>query len=288
MFESEVTAFCAMQASGRTRTEYRKDLDRWFAAGLPLSVDGVTAYKRMLESKYAEASAGRFWSTARSFHRWLVNRGLLEASPFEVVKAPKRRNGSWVETPADNIVDALVAHCRTPRERAVIMLLLSGLRSSEVTDLKASSVHFNPEYGYYLHVVGKGNKQRIVPIGDEVIDAINAVPEADTVWLVHTDGKKLTYDTVNNIVDSVARRARVKVTPHQLRHHYATRLVRAGVNVIALSKLLGHANVSTTERYVAMDLSDLVEASRLDPRRTGGLRLVEQEDSGPIPLRAVV
>jgi site-specific recombinase XerD len=89
------------------------------------------------------------------------------------------------------------------------------------------------------------------------------------------DGSQLTYDTVNNLVDRASVRAGVKIYPHKLRHHYGTRMVRAGVNVIVLSKLLGHANISTTERYVSLDLSDLVEASRLDPRTTnGGIHLV--------------
>lgn len=289
MFENEVNAYCEMQTSPRTRAEYRKDLERWFRAGLPLTVEGVTQYKRHLESSYKEASAGRFWSTVRSFHRWLVQRGLLEHSPFEVVKAPVRRHSVGVESPSANVVDALVASCETWRDRAVIALLLNGLRASEVTDLRVDAVHYDPAFGYYMRVLGKGNKERFVPMTDETQQAINDVPEKDDcVWLVpNFDGSKLTYDTVNNIVDSVAKRAGVKVHPHQLRHHYATRLVRAGVNVFALQKLLGHASVSTTQRYVSMDLSDIAEAARLDPRNNGGIRIVAQDLEDGTGPRAV-
>ncbi len=278
MFEDQVDAYCGMQASPRTRTEYRKDLTRWFESGYPLTVDGVTNYKLWLCENYKEASAGRFWSTARTFHRWLVDRGVLEHSPFEVVKAPKRRRQPVIDSPSDNDVAALVRSCESPRDRAVVELLLSGLRASEVTDLKADSIKFTDGYGFYLIVLGKGNKERIVPISDNVVQAINELPNVGSDWLVHNNnGDKLTYDMVNNLVDKAAKLAGVKIYPHMLRHHYGTRMVRAGVNVIVLSKLLGHASVSTTERYVSMNLSDLVEASRLDPRSNGGIRLVSNE-----------
>lgn len=285
MFESEVTAFCDMQASPRTRTEYRKDLERWFRTALPLTVEGATAYKRMLEANFKEATAGRFWSTVRSFHRWLVHRGLLEHSPFDAVKAPRRRHQVGVESPSDNIVGALVASCETPRESAVIALLLNGLRASEVTDLTGDSIIFEPGVGHVLRVLGKGNKERFVPLNDESVDALTQYI-IESEWLVpNTDGSKLTYDTVNNIVDTVAKRAGVRVTPHQLRHHYATRLVRAGANVFALQRLLGHATVATTQRYVSMDLSDIAEAARLDPRNNGGIRIVPQDLEVPSGTR---
>jgi len=283
VFETEIEAFCLMQASPRTQTEYRKDLAKWIASGWPLTVDGASAYKKYLSDTYAEASAGRYWSTVRTFYRWLVRRGLLEHSPFEVVKAPVRRRSPVIAAPSDNDVDALVAFCESPRDRAVVHLLLSGLRASEVTDLRAGSIQFTPGYGHYLTVLGKGNKERVVPIADHVVEAINSLGNTGSDWLVHQpDGSKLTYDVVNGLIDTASRRAGVKIYPHQLRHHYGTRMVRAGVNVLVLSKLLGHANIATTERYVSMDLSDLVEASRLDPRaQQGGIRLVQGNLEGP-------
>ncbi len=287
IFQNEVNAYCDMQTSPRTKTEYRKDLTRWFDGGYPLTVDGVTEYKTYLTSNFKEATAGRFWSTARTFHRWLVHRGLLDNSPFDVVKAPARRVSPIIESPSDNNVDALVTFCTRPRDLAVVMLLLSGLRASEVTDLRADSIRFEPGYGHYLHVLGKGNKERIVPISDDVVQAINGLPNTGSDWLVHQDdGAKLTYDVVNGLVDTAARKAGVKIYPHMLRHHYGTRMVRAGANVIVLSKLLGHVTVATTQRYVSMDLSDLVEASRLDPRNTtGGIRIVPQGIEVPVGER---
>ena len=283
MFEAEVDAFCAMQTSPRTQAEYRKDLNRWFTSGFALSTGGVSMYKTLLMSKYSEASAARFWSTARVFHKWLVHRGLLEHSPFDAVKAPARRVNPVIDSPSDNDVDALVASCESPRDLAVVKLLLCGLRASEVTNLRAVSLKFTAGYGHYLVVVGKGNKERIVPVSDDVVDAVNdAAGNVGSDWLVHNpDGSQVTYYAVNNLVDRASERAGVKIYPHKLRHHYGTRMVRAGVNVIVLSKLLGHANIATTERYVSLDLSDLVEASRMDPRATsGGIRIVPSHLEG--------
>lgn len=289
MFQNEVEAFCGMQTSPRTQLAYRKDLARWFEAGFPLTVDGVIGYKQMLVQMYSEASVARFWSTARVFHKWLVLRGLLEHSPFDVIKPPARSSHNVIDSPSDNDVEALVASCVTPRDRAVVLLLLCGLRASEVANLKAVSLKFTTGYGHYLIVSGKGNKERVVPISDEVVNAINNLRNVGSVWLVHNpDGKQLTYDTINGLVDAASERAGVKIYPHKLRHHYGTRMVRAGVNVIVLSKLLGHASVSTTERYVSLDLSDLVEASRMDPMaQNGGIRVVTsnlEEGAGTRPV----
>lgn len=294
MFKSEADAFCRMQNSPRTQQEYRKDLERWFNAGFDLTVDGVSKYRDYLSTNYRSSSAGRFYSTAKTFYRWLVQRGMLDVSPFEAVKAPRRVRDEVVNVPSDTDVNALIGAAKTPREAAVISLLLNGLRASEVTTLSASSVKFAPQFGWYMVVLGKGNRERIVPMLDETVEAIRAfedwAPETDSPWLVHNaDGSQLTYDAVNGIVDMAARRAGVDIHPHLLRHHYGTRLVRAGANVFAVQKLLGHSNVQTTQRYVTMDFTDLVEASRKDPRNRKGLQVVSSnsqdsaatgEDSG--------
>jgi integrase/recombinase XerC len=278
LYSEEAEAFCRMQNSPRTQAEYMKDLNRWFASGYPLTVDGVAQYREYLSTTYKPASAARFFGTARTFYRWLVKRSIIADSPFDFVKGPKRTTDEVVNVPSDVDVDALLRAAKTSRERAVISLLLNGLRASEVTNLPADACKFTPEYGHYLVVRGKGDKERIVPLLSETVADLAAFDLDNGVasdWLVHNpDGSKLTYDMVNGIVDMAARKARVDIHPHMLRHHYGTRLVRAGANVFAVQKLLGHASVATTQRYVTMDLSDLVEATRKDPRELGGLRVV--------------
>jgi len=112
-------------------------------------------------------------------------------------------------------------------------------------------------------ITGKGDRERIVPVLDGYLDDLQA------------DDTPLSYNIVNNVLDDIARRAKVRTHPHALRHHYATRLVRAGANVFAVQKLLGHSSVATTQQYVKMDISDLFEASRLDPKNMDGIKLLD-------------
>jgi integrase/recombinase XerC len=190
------------------------------------------------------------------------------------------------DVPSDDDVDALLAAAKTEREAAVLSLLMNGLRASEVANLPEDSVKWTKEYGYYLIVTGKGNKTRIVPLLPDTIQRLQDFDRANgatSAWLVHnTDGGKLTYDMVNGIVDMAARKSKVDIHPHSLRHHYATRLIRAGANVFAVKDLLGHASVATTQQYVKMDITALVEATSLDPRNAGGIKLVPTRRIEPV------
>src|SRR6478609_8621834 len=247
-------AFIAQQTSPDTKVAYTKDIQRWESSGYPLTVEGVAAWRQELTTKHSNATAARYY--------------------------PAVRPSVVVDLPSDNVVDALVASLTTPRNRLIVALLLNGLRASEVVNLKADALRFENGYGHYLVFRGKGDKERVVPVLQEVLDAINE-QEGDSEWLVHDeDGSQLTYDAVNGVVDTAARKVGAKVHPHMLRHHYATRLTRAGANPFVLQKLMGHASIKTTQRYVNMDLSDLVEASRLDPRNMGGIRLVPHLQAG--------
>lgn len=285
-----------MQSSPRTQEAYRKDIQRWESSGYDLTVEGVAAWKADLVANYSNATASRYFSSVRTYHRWLVQTGTLQHSPFEAVKAPALRPSVVVNVPSDNDVEALRASLTTPRNRLIVELLLNGLRASEVVNLKADALHFEPGYGHFLVFRGKGDKERVVPVLDTVVEAINAT-DYTSEWLVaNEDGSQVTYDAVNGVVDTAAAKAGVdNLYPHKLRHHYGTRLVRAGANVFSVQKLLGHASVVTTQRYVNMDLSDLVEASRLDPRANGGIRVVPhlqagtqaREDAGHRPAAVV-
>lgn len=272
-------AFIQMQTSERTKEAYRKDIARWEAAGLPLTVEGVAKWKEMLVAQHSNATAARYWSTVRTYHRWLVMTGALQHSPFEMVKAPALRPSVVVNVPSDADVECLRASLTTPRNRLIVELLLSGLRASEVVNLRADALRFENGYGHYLVFRGKGDKERIVPVSSDVTAAIEAT-DYESEWMVaNDDGSQVTYDAVNGMVDKAAKRAGVRIYPHQLRHHYGTRLIRAGANVFSVQKLLGHASVTTTQRYTHMDLTDLVEAARLDPRSQGGIRLVPRSQA---------
>lgn len=269
LHENEAQSFIDSQNSLETARAYSNDLKLWFGQELPLTVEGVSQYKVWLSEKYKANGSARRYNTVRTFYRWLARRGVIEFSPFDFVKAPKRPR-TVPNVPSDEEVEKVVNSTKTEREAVVVSLLLNGLRASEVANLRADSLRYTREYGHFLVVLGKGEKERLVPLLDETVTAINTFNRAqktESEWLVYNyDGSKLSYDMVNGIVDMAARKAKVKIHPHSLRHHYATRLIRAGANVFAVQGLLGHDNVSTTQHYVQMDMTDLVKATSLDPR----------------------
>lgn len=132
--------------------------------------------------------------------------------------------------------------------------------------------------GTVLRVNGKGSKQRLVPATVEVEIAVNRARAWLMTWgtpeqrrserlVTGHDGSPLTVRQVEHAVYKSAEYAGVEdMHPHALRHHYATRLIRAGASPLHVSQLLGHASVATTQVYVTLDLADLAKAAQLDPR----------------------
>lgn len=274
-----VDGYVEMQSSAETRRAYRRDLHKWFnfIGQKELDVDRVTAFKRHLELTLSPNSAARTWSTVRGFYKYLgMLTGEMVPTPFEYVKAPKRPSGVTPKVPTDEDVDALVQTAADDPARAlVVALLLNGLRAGEVTALRVEDVEQHDGVGIVLRVNGKGGKQRLVPATVEAELAIGRYamsrqPGAQGMspWLVSQyDGSQLTVRQVEHAVYKAAEYAGVEgMHPHALRHHYATRLVKAGASPLHVQQLLGHASVSTTMVYVTLDLRDLAGAAAKDPR----------------------
>lgn len=272
----DIDQFVEQQTSANTRRAYRQDLTRWttFLGNQTPSVEKVIQFKASLEFNLAPASAARTFAAVRSYYRWLGG-----ANPFDRVKAPARISNRTPKTPTDEAVNALLDAVDTSdvfglRHKAIIALLANGLRAQEVADLKSDGLFFIPEYGaWVLRVLGKGRKERLVPATQEAVEAVQAYRAADPrrviTLLFDHDTSRLTYRQVEEAVYKWAKVAGIEgMHPHALRHHYATRLARAGVHLLHLQQLLGHARADTTQQYVGLDLADLVDASRRDPRST--------------------
>jgi len=269
--------FASMQTSSETQRAYRRDLLKWldFAGPEPLTGDLVTRFKRWLEETLSPNSAARTWGTVKTFYRYASQReGRYEPTPFDYIKAPKRPTGVTPKVPTDADVELLLSEARMdPRQHIVVALLLNGLRAGEVAAMKVEDVETHDVDGaatIMLRVNGKGRKQRLVPANFESINAIGrwgSQSDMDSAWLVHDyNGSPLSVRQVEESVYKAAREADIEgMHPHALRHHYATRLVKAGASPLHVQQLLGHANVSTTMVYVTLDVKDLVKASRLDP-----------------------
>lgn len=215
----------------------------------------------------SKRSQARLLSAMRSFFDWMILEGDLKENPCDRVESPKI--GRYLpEVLSVEEVEAIMDSVDTStamglRDRAVLETLYGcGLRVSEAVNLKLSEVFIDEGF---VRVVGKGDKQRMVPLGEmaaEAIEAwIEARPEAahgfdDTVFL-NRFGKPLSRVSMFNIVKKQAFLAGVRkeISPHTFRHSFATHLIENGADLRAVQEMLGHESILTTEIYTHIESS---------------------------------
>lgn len=277
-WEDAKNNFVSMQTSPHTQRAYRHDIEKWemFAIRIDtITTDVAVGFKIALESNYAPSTAQRVFITVAAFYGWLKGLGLTDETPFHGVKSPTRPTNEPPPVPTDHDIAKFLNACDNGTqhgERAFIAstLMLNGLRAQEVCNLKLTDLSYDEATeSWILTVYGKGKKFRSVPLNSEAQQAIfdfwlNGIVSE---WLIpDSNGEQLNTQAIYRLVKWFANKVKVSITPHALRHHYATRLVRAGVDLFTLQKLLGHERSDTTQRYVGLDNSDLVLALAKDPR----------------------
>lgn len=218
--------------------------------------------------KVGSRSAARIISGVKSFFLWLFLYDKIDKLPTELVESPKigRKIPDYL-TPSE--VEAMLACIDLSleeghRNRAIIEVMYScGLRVSEVVSLKISDLFFDDGY---LRVIGKGDKERLVPVSDELIKQVGLYRQkrsqmniesryADYLFL-NRRGRPLSRVMVFNIVKQIASNAGIKksVSPHTLRHTFATQLVKGGADIRLVQQMLGHSSILTTEVYTHPDI----------------------------------
>ena len=223
--------------------------------------DDLRAYLTAINRRGSSAStAARRLSCLRQFFRFLYAEGERTDDPSAAIEAP-RRGASIPKVLSEKDVDALLAAARAGegadglRRQAVIELLYAtGLRVSELIALPASAAADDRPY---LVVRGKGNKERLVPLGGPAQDAVaawRAVCDGGSAWLFpsRAAGGHMTRQTVGNMLKDLAREAGIdpaRVSPHVMRHAFASHLLAHGADLRSVQKLLGHADISTTQIY---------------------------------------
>lgn len=253
--------FINSQRSPATRRNYAYDLGKWFDFLGDRTPDPrlALAFRSYLELNMAAASAARIFNTCRAYYRWLKGE-----NPFDGIKSTKTVRNRAPRVPSDQDVHDMLARCGDLRDRAVLLLLLNGLRSDEVTRLAREDFKWVEEYRtFILRVVGKGEKERMVPTileTAEVVSAYLSIRKDASTWLaVAPEGKRMTTRQVQYIVEKWSGNT---LRPHALRHFYATRILRRTKNLMAVRDLLGHADIQTTQVYTHLDLADLIETTR--------------------------
>ena len=230
-------------------------------------------FETFKEIKSAKTQA-RLLSSIHSFYRFLLYHRYIEQDPSELLEMP-RVEKHLPEVLSLEEIDAMIAQIDMSkpeghRNRAIIeMLYGSGLRVSELTELRLS--HIYRQEGY-MRILGKGSKQRLVPISpvaDEQFgywlqdrSQLNIKPEyADIAFLNHY-GRQLTRAMIFTIVKRLAKAAGIRktISPHTLRHSFATHLLQNGADLRIIQQLLGHESIVTTEIYTHVNIQDLREA----------------------------
>ncbi|WP_136515713.1 tyrosine recombinase XerC [Geomonas edaphica] len=263
--------------SQHTLAAYRSDLDQ-FALFLdphgtfPLAEVNHLAIRRYLahlHKGHAKSSIGRKLSAIRALFRYLMREGQVEKNPAELVSTPKKEKRLPFHLNIDQ-VEALVEAPRggdilSLRDRAVLETLYScGLRVSELTGMNVGDLDLP---GALVRVLGKGGKERIVPVGSCARDALAAYleergnPQSSDPLILNARGGRLTRRSIARIVDAhmLLIAAMRKVSPHTLRHTFATHLLEGGADLRAIQELLGHASLSTTQKYTHVSIDKLME-----------------------------
>ena len=216
-------------------------------------------------------SLARILSGVRQFYRFLVIDGYLEVDPTELLESPKQPD-HLPEVLSTAEVDLLeqaidLSKWEGHRNRAIIEVLFScGLRVSELTNLKLSNLYIEEQY---IRVMGKGSKERLVPISPRALDELNywfsdrnvmkiKPGEEDYVFL-NRRGHHLTRTMILIMIKRYALDAGIKktISPHTLRHSFATSLLEGGADLRAIQAMLGHESIGTTEIYTHIDTSTL-------------------------------
>ncbi len=230
------------------------------------------------------ATIARKISSLKQFFAYLHDRGVVSENPFLALLAPKisRYHPHYLSPQEiERILAAIDVQSRLgKRDRAIVELLYgSGLRISELINLRLSNVEF--EAGF-VRVVGKGGKQRLVPLGNYAREALEAYLDSQAQSLPLNQGN---YLFVNRLGGSFSRvglwkivRKRVtqagiakKVSPHTFRHSFATHLLEGGADLRVVQEMLGHADISTTQIYTTIDRDYIVvEHGKYHPRELAG------------------
>jgi len=256
----------------KTRRAYGVDLDQLarFAADRgpaelrPADLRRFAAF--LSESGMSKTSVARKLAAVRTFYKHLIEIGEVGASPADLVASPKRDQYlPHVLKPAEMaaVLDGIPA--TTPlelRDRAMFELAYAaGLRAEEIVNLDVTDADPDAEQ---LRVLGKGSRTRVVPAGEPAWRAIarylergrpGLQQEAEPALFISKTGRRLSTSDVRRRLNGWVRRAAVQggVTPHTLRHSFATHLLEGGADLRAIQELLGHATISTTQTYTRVE-----------------------------------
>ena len=237
-----------------------------------IKVEDLRSYLRTLKNKQIAASSQlRKLSAIKSFHKFLFIEKYTDHNIAKAIDSPKQVKKVPVIFSIEEIQKLLDSLNQDnpieARDKAMIELAYAGgLRVSELCGLKLGDIHLDMQY---VQVYGKGNKERIVPIGEKAIDSVNYYIKNARPLLVkkHTDylflsaikGQAMSRQAFDEILKEKAKACGINkpISPHKLRHSFASHLLKNDVDLRIIQELLGHESISTTERYIHIKNEDM-------------------------------
>jgi integrase/recombinase XerC len=285
--------------SPNTCRAYRNDLEQFLAylgesgngllkGGEEVKVSDVDdmvirSYLGFLHGKNQKTTIARKLSALRSFFRFLVRRGAISTNPAESVLTPKRGRPIPKYLPVDEMFRLLEGVKGTSvlavRNRAILETLYStGVRVAEMAGMDVGDVDFDKGF---VRVLGKGKKERLAPVGEKALACIHAYLDkrgkaagsgiaGDEPLLLNNRGGRLSTRSIARLLEKVVRQLGLlsPISPHGLRHTFATHMLDAGADLRVVQELLGHASLTTTQRYTHVSVDRLMEVyDKAHPRR---------------------
>jgi integrase/recombinase XerC len=273
--------------SAHTLRNYLSDLaqfqrfliERELALGENASIDVrkvdvhvVRAYLAWLTRDRKKSSVGRKLAALKGFFRYLIASKQIDKDPLRLIHSPKQEKPLPTFLSVDDVFQLLggikINSELDVRDRAVLEVFYScGVRVSELVGLNWADIDF--QLGI-IRVVGKGSKERIVPIGDVALTALQSYGQeqrkkrrssgtGETPVFLNNRGERISTRSIARVVEKWLKRTgiQLKMGPHGLRHSFATHLLNGGADLRVIQELLGHASLSTTQRYTHLNLDQL-------------------------------
>ncbi|MEW5758228.1 MAG: site-specific tyrosine recombinase XerD [Candidatus Omnitrophota bacterium] len=261
--------------SSNTIVSYRRDLNKFsnFLKSIKINSFNNVSRRDISDFMFSEKEKGisansisRRLVAIKVFYRFLVREHLAISDPSNFIDSPKlwkrlpdtlseQEVASLIEAPKLNSIQGI-------RDRAILELMYAtGMRVSEVANLKKDNINF--DIGF-IRCIGKGNKERVIPIGKKAISAINRYIEkskknsglsGESYLFLSRLNKKISRQSLWKIIKRYVRDAHIKkeIKPHSLRHSFATHLLEHGADLRSVQEMLGHASISTTQIYTHVD-----------------------------------
>ena len=238
-------------------------------------------------AKLKKVTIARKLAAVRAFYKYLLREGRITKNPAELVQTPSPEKHVPRVLSVDEILMILNLSYRDEplelREKAIMELFYStGIRLSELVGLNIADINFHQGL---IKIRGKGRKERVIPVGRPALLAIESFLRKrgdlirekesegpDKPLFLNVRGERLTARSVARVVDRIVARSGInrKISPHALRHSFATHLMDAGADLRAIQELLGHESLSTTQKYTAVSISRLMEVyDRAHPKARG-------------------